>query len=211
MNGLAAAAVLAGASYLLGAFPSASVYGKLVRPIDIREHGSGNIGAANTFRVLGPAAGLVVLAADAAKGWAAVAVLAPRIAGLPASGWLAVLAGAAAIAGHNWTVFLRFRGGRGVATTAGVFLALAPQALAAAVAAWVVMILATRIVSVASISAALVLVLGLCLTHVPLAVMVFGAVAGSAVVARHAANLKRLRNGTEPRITLMRKRRRAQG
>ncbi len=211
MNGPAAAAAVAVASYLLGAFPSAYVYGKLVRRIDIRKHGSGNVGAANTFRVLGPAAGLVVLAADAAKGWAAVAVLAPRIAGPPMSWWLAVLAGAAAIAGHNWTVFLRFRGGRGVATSAGVFLGLAPQALAAAVAAWVMTMLATRIVSVASMSGALVLVLALWLTRVPLAVMVFGAVAGSAVVVRHAANLKRLRKGTEPRISLKRKRRRAPG
>ncbi|MES2202216.1 MAG: glycerol-3-phosphate acyltransferase, partial [candidate division FCPU426 bacterium] len=107
------------ACYLLGALPTGYLAGRALRGIDIRKEGSGNMGATNVFRVLGKGPGIAVLLIDVAKGAAAVALL-PRLIALPAEGWV-LAGGLAAVLGHNYTVFLNFKGGKGVATSAGVF------------------------------------------------------------------------------------------
>ena len=154
-------------AYLLGCVPSAWLAGKWVKGIDIRRHGSGNMGATNVFRVLGPGPGVAVLLADIAKGALAV-LLIPRLIplgdapwtdtpwvgyGLGALWWPCFL-GLAAVLGHTYTVFLGFKGGKGVATSLGVFLALAPWATLAAVAVFGGVFWVTRMVSAGSLAAA---------------------------------------------------------
>ncbi len=190
-------------AYVIGSIPPGYIIGKLVRGIDLREHGSGNIGATNTLRVLGKPAGIAALILDVAKGLVAVTVLA----NIAASGrspltvpMMKVFLGIAAIAGHNWTVFLRFKGGKGVATSAGVFLGIAwlPVLIAAAVFAAVA--LCTRIVSVGSMSAAITLPIAMCLLGAEQEFIWFGIVAAGLVLIRHSSNIKRLLQGKEHRF-----------
>jgi acyl phosphate:glycerol-3-phosphate acyltransferase len=155
-------------AYLLGSIPSAWLAGTWVKGIDIRRHGSGNMGATNVFRVLGPGPGVAVLLADVAKGAAAVLLL-PQLApqgplvwwqdsgALAASAWWPCLLGLAAVLGHSYTIFLGFKGGKGVATSLGVFLALAPFATLVALAVFGVIFWATRMVSAGSLAAAAIL------------------------------------------------------
>ncbi|HTB23193.1 MAG TPA: glycerol-3-phosphate 1-O-acyltransferase PlsY [bacterium] len=153
-------------AYLLGALPSAWLAGKWAKGIDIRQHGSGNMGATNVFRVLGPGPGVAVLLADIAKGALAV-LLVPRLfpgydgqAGAPwdvptlSALWWPCVLGLAAVLGHSYTLFLGFKGGKGVATSLGVFLALAPLATLAAVAVFGGVFWVTRMVSAGSLAAA---------------------------------------------------------
>ncbi|MDH7480170.1 MAG: glycerol-3-phosphate acyltransferase, partial [Syntrophomonadaceae bacterium] len=137
------------ASYLLGSIPWGYLVGVWWKGLDIRRYGSGNIGTTNAFRILGPGPGTVVLLGDILKGTLAV-LLAKSI----GSELLAVAAGLAAIAGHSWSIFLGFRGGRGVATGAGVILGLVPLAIPVLFLLWAGTILVTRYVSVGSITAA---------------------------------------------------------
>jgi glycerol-3-phosphate acyltransferase PlsY len=149
------------AAYLLGAIPFAYLAGRLLQGIDIRQHGSGNVGATNVLRVLGKGPGAAVLALDMGKGWLAAAWL-PRLgAGSAAAAffsgasadqaWWPCLLGLAAVLGHSYTVFLGFKGGKGVATSAGVFLGLAPWATLSVLGVFVAALLATRMVSVGSL------------------------------------------------------------
>jgi glycerol-3-phosphate acyltransferase PlsY len=215
-------------AYLLGAIPFAYIAGRALRGLDIRQHGSGNVGATNVFRVLGKGPGIAVLAADIAKGWVAVYVL-PRVGA--ASGpvawmslaplsqaWWPCLLGLAAVLGHSYTCFLGFKGGKGVASSAGVLLGLAPYGSLGAVAVFALLFGATRMVSVGSLGAALALPgliyyfkewmpAGVTPTMLdmmrvrtdPLAKPVLWlAVALSIVVwVRHIPNIKRILNGTE--------------
>jgi glycerol-3-phosphate acyltransferase PlsY len=190
-------------SYLIGSIPSSYIMGKLLKGIDLREHGSGNLGAANTFRVLGFKAALPVLLFDIGKGFVAVHYFS-RFAG---TGTLfALLAALVVVIGHNYSVFVRFSGGKGVGATAGAFLALAPEAVGMCLALWIISLLITRIVSIASMVSAAFLPVS-----VPLANRVFGAhvhysvgilaVAAAVVVfVKHRPNIRRLREGTEKRI-----------
>lgn len=149
---IALAAVLV-AAYLVGAFPSSVVLGRLVRGVDVRKHGSGNAGATNAWRVLGWRIGLSVLVLDAAKGALAASVF-PRLAGgsLPLSLPIAaILCGLAAVVGHVFPIYLRFRGGKGVATAAGMLLAVAPLPVATAVLAFLITLTATGWVSLGSL------------------------------------------------------------
>jgi len=196
-------------AYLLGAIPFSLIVGKLTRGIDLREHGSGNLGAANTFRTLGPGPGLTVLLLDAGKGAASVgaaALLWCESAGLVRID-LMLLAGMTAVAGHIWSVFASFRGGKGVATAAGVFAAVTPLAFAICVGVWLVTVALSRYISLGSILAAICLPLAVHLTSsgasaggrlvflVSLAVAVL-------VVARHRGNISRLRHGNERKFSL---------
>lgn len=141
--------------YLFGSVPTGYLIGKAVKGIDIRQYGSGNVGATNVFRVVGWKWGLFVLFVDAAKGWLAVFLLPSVFSSGFAEERLSTLTfGVAAIAGHTWTIWLRFRGGKGVATSAGVFLALVPQAAGAALLLWVIVFASSRIVSLASLTTA---------------------------------------------------------
>jgi acyl phosphate:glycerol-3-phosphate acyltransferase len=202
--GLAALLVLTPA-YLLGALPWGLWVG-YARGVDVRRHGSGNLGATNVYRTLGARFGLLVLALDAAKGALAVAWthLGPWGGAFPGgSGWAALAAGLAAIVGHVLTVFAGWRGGRGVATTVGVFLALAPAAMGLGLAAFAVAFALTRRVSVGSLALALVYPLGIAATvHGPgrAKLLAAGILVAALIVYRHLPNIRRLARGTEPRI-----------
>ena len=191
-------------SYLLGSIPTGYLVAK-AKGVDIRSVGSGNIGATNVFRILGKGAGIFVLTADALKGAWAVLVVAPFGAGLDASGGampqnFPALAGISAILGHNYTCWLRFKGGKGIATTAGVFAALAPAALGIALAAWLVVFAASRYVSLASIVAAVALPLAVWLMGNGALLIGVSTALGALAIYKHKANLQRLLAGTESRI-----------
>ena len=192
-------------SYLAGSLPTSIIAGKVLRGIDIREYGSGNAGGTNTFRVLGWKAGVVVSAVDVFKGFAAtywIAALAFGASGLPED-MLRILAGFAAVAGHIWTVFAGFRGGKGVGTAAGMLLALYPLALLICLLVFLSVFGVTRIVSLGSISAALSLPLVLSLfrygMHYPVSGLLyyFSFFAAALILFTHRSNIKRLLNGTE--------------
>jgi len=196
-----ALAVLGG--YFLGSLPFGYWVPALVRGEDIRTKGSGNVGASNVFRVYGRSLGIPVAVLDVAKGFAAASL------GLWAGGPLiGVLAGAAAMVGHARPVFMRFqRGGKMVATAGGAAFALAPLAAFVCVGVWLVVFVATRFASLASIVTAMtlaVLVIGLGYEW-PIAV--FGVAGATAVIALHRANIRRLFAGTEHRFELRRPRR----
>lgn len=184
--------------YLLGSIPSSYLAGRAARGIDLREHGSGNLGATNTFRVLGPRVAAPVMIVDVLKGFLPV-LLFPFWDGSAAWEW-ALAYGAAAIIGHVFSVYMRFRGGKGVATAAGVFLALAPLAVGIALLAWLLVVWRSRMVSLASITAAPVLVLMLVLTSAAPAVLALGVAVAAFVLFSHRANIARIRRGEENRF-----------
>lgn len=144
--------VIAG-SYLIGSIPTAFLAGKLLKGIDIRQVGSGNIGATNVFRSIGKTAGVGVLAIDMLKGVIPV-LLAAQFAPGSCTETFRIMAGLAAICGHNWTIFLNFKGGKGVATSTGVLLTLAPAATLAGFLVFVLAVTTTRYISLGSIIAA---------------------------------------------------------
>ncbi len=147
-------------SYLLGSIPTSILAGRLMSGVDIRQHGSKNAGATNVYRVLGLGPAIVVAAIDVGKGAAAALLLSRIQVGGPApvdTMHLQLLAGGAAVIGHIWPLFAGFRGGKGVATTIGVLVGIAPVALAAALAVWLVLLFTSRIMSMASLAAAVVL------------------------------------------------------
>lgn len=186
--------------YLIGGIPFGWLIAKLWKGVDLREVGSGNIGATNAYRVLGPVAGIIVFLLDTAKGSA------PILLG-NVFDWDGISAGIGAIVGHSFSPYLRGKGGRAVATSLGVFLALSPWASLCAFATWGALVLITRYVSVASVLGSLSL---------PLVWMwVFKTndiVHGVALLAalwiawKHRPNFQRLRAGTEPRVNLWEKR-----
>lgn len=186
------------AAYLLGSIPSGYLAGR-TRGIDIRTVGSRNVGATNVFRTLGKGIGIAVMGADIAKGAAAV-LLADALAG---DRW-AVLAAAAAMAGHVWPVWLRFRGGKGVAVGAGAAAALTPIPFAILFAAWILIVLLTRYVSVASILCAAAYAPLAWAFGAPWPTIVFAGVASAAVIWLHRRNIQRLARGTELRLQLKR-------
>jgi glycerol-3-phosphate acyltransferase PlsY len=198
-------AIVMVSSYLIGAIPASFIMGKLVRGIDLREHGSGNLGAANTFRVLGPGAAIPVLLFDIGKGFVAVWYLSKLGEGNVWI-WIAMLAAVMVVIGHNYSIFLRFSGGKGVGTTAGAFLALAPQALAICIGIWIVVLLTTRIVSLASMIAAVLLPISILLsdelfgstTHA--LVLTLSILVAILVIYKHRPNIQRLREGKEKKI-----------
>lgn len=181
-------------SYLLGAIPTGFIVTRLVAGIDIRQVGSGNIGATNVHRILGWAWYIVVLLIDMAKGIAAV-WLAHRISGGEII--IKMLAGAAAVAGHNWTIFLRFKGGRGVAASAGVFIGLAPRPMLIIILLFIVIVALTRYVSLGSVVGALLLPFLLWFFKAELPLIIFGGLISAAIVIKHIPNIKRLLAGEE--------------
>jgi glycerol-3-phosphate acyltransferase PlsY len=186
------------AAYLAGATPTSYVVGRLLHGIDLREHGSGNLGATNAFRVLGWKAAMPVMILDVLKGWFPAAFF-PLWDGAPAEWALAY--GAAAIIGHVFSVYVRFRGGKGVATSAGVFLALAPWAVLIGFVVWGVVVTLTRIVSLASLLAALVLPLAVFATGEPPVEIWLSVGLAAFVVYAHRANIRRLVRGEENRFS----------
>lgn len=193
-------------AYLIGSISSGYVVGRIYRNVDLRRVGSGSTGATNTFRTLGPGAGLLVAFFDIAKG--ALAVLLARIV-LGGSALVPpaeAIAAVAAVVGHCWPALLEGRGGRGVATAFGAFLFMATPAWLAAVLSFLLALAVTRIVSVgslASVAGALLGYLALSLAGVlPFhpATLAFVVVAGAIIVWRHRPNIERLMRGAEPRV-----------
>ena len=185
-------------AYLLGALPIGLYVGKIARGVDVRDLGSGNTGATNVWRTLGPGLGLLVFILDVAKGIVPV-LLAKYYA--PLSGWGGVLAGFAAIIGHNVSPFLKFKGGKGVATTLGVGFGLSWQAALIGFAVWGVCLALTRYVSVASIVGTVVGAVSLwLLNHQQIPSGLFALIAAVFVIVKHRPNITRLRAGTEPKV-----------
>ena len=186
------------AAYLLGATPTAYLAGRLARGIDLREHGSRNLGATNVYRVLGWRWAIPVALVDVAKGAVPVALFA-RWAGMDP--WGAVALGIAAVLGHVFSPYMGFRGGKGVATALGMFLALAPLAVAIALPVWGGILWLTGYVSLSSVIAAASFPVWVRLSQ-PAALPAFWASVGLAalIVFSHRANLRRLLAGTENRF-----------
>ena len=185
------------AAYVLGATPFGYMAGKM-QGIDIREHGSGNIGATNVLRTLGKPIGITVLILDLLKGLAPV--LAAKLLS-PEDALVHILAGIGTILGHNFTFWLRFRGGKGIATSAGVLVGLTWIAALAGVAVWLVLFFTTKYVAVASIGAAVAIPVVVLLgesSNIPL--VIFSVLVAVLAIVRHRSNIQRLLAGTENRF-----------
>ena len=196
------------AAYLLGSIPFGVILAHLFGGKDVRKTGSGNIGATNVARVVGPLAGILTLLLDTTKGVAAV-LLASRFFNEDATSMMA--AGFVALVGHCYPVWLKFKGGKGVATAAGVFGALCPLATAAAVALFLLVVLFWRYVSLGSISAAAAMppltYLLWAPHHAPPLAVTFGTLAMALlVIFKHRSNLQRLIDGVEPKFSLSKQR-----
>ena len=193
---------LAAASYLIGSIPTAYIAGYLAKRIDIRKHGSGNVGASNVFRVIGKKWGTGVLIFDMLKGFIP-AFFFPRL--FPENHILLGLCfGIAAIIGHNWTIFLRFKGGKGVATSAGVFLAIVPKAVLCAAIIWIAAVAMTNYIAVASMAAGLSLVIFIALLYRVIPeyniLLMISFLMACLIVYMHRSNIDRLRKGTEHKV-----------
>lgn len=188
-----AAGIIGG--YVLGAIPFGWLIGRWVGGVDVRRQGSGNIGTSNVLRTVGPAAGVLVLVLDAGKGIAAVALAGA----LGSDSTLRLLAGAAAVAGHIWPAFLRFRGGRGIATTLGILIALAPGVALALAVIWAVVVAATRYISVASIVVSVLLPFFIYFTGGSIFFIGLTSLIAAFAIFQHRGNIKRLLAGTEYR------------
>jgi glycerol-3-phosphate acyltransferase PlsY len=205
--GLIDLAVVSLVGYIAGAVPFSFVAGRVFGGIDLRRHGSGNLGASNAFRALGGKIALGVLVADIAKGFVPV-LAAPSLAphGAVPAHWLSMAAACSAVLGHMFSIFVGFGGGKGVATAAGAFLALSPAALIVTAAVFALVFALKRIVSLASISCAVILPVvvfaldrtGVARSHWSL----FAASVGIAAVVlfKHRGNLRRLASGEEPAL-----------
>jgi glycerol-3-phosphate acyltransferase PlsY len=194
-------------AYLLGSIPFGLILAKLFGGTDVRKEGSGNIGATNVARVAGPLAGILTLLLDAAKGAAAVLV-AGRYSNDSAM-WM-MIAGLAALVGHCFPIWLKFKGGKGVATAAGMYLALCPLAFLGGLILFILVVGFWRYVSLGSISAALAMPMLMYFLwaphHASPPVITFGALAvAMLIVYKHDANLQRLVKGAEPKFSFTKK------
>lgn len=183
-------------AYLIGSIPFALLLARRWGGRDLHRFGSGNIGAANVLRASGVRVGIATAVLDVAKGVAGVLV-AERMSN---SGHASAIAGFAAVVGHIYPVWLRFKGGKGVATACGVFSVLAPVAVPVAAVAFVAATWATRYISIGSVAASLVLPMVAYATGSPAAIAVSASVTAMLVVFRHRSNLQRVRVGTERRL-----------
>lgn len=183
-------------SYLLGSVPSGLLIGKWFRGVDIRQLGSKNIGATNAYRILGPWPAFWVFFIDTIKGMAGV-----YLGQIVTGETLGLLAGGmAAIAGHNWSVFLKFKGGRGVATGLGVILLLSPKVTLIVFLVWAFIVYITRYVSLGSIVAAILVPICMWLFDEKIEVLIFGIFAALFVILKHRPNILRLLRGEELKI-----------
>ena len=190
-------------AYLLGAVPTAYIVTKLFKGVDIRNQGSGNMGATNVMRVVGKGAGAFVLIVDIAKGFLAVTILAqlfykPEL--IININLLKILMGAGAISGHNWTIFLGFKGGKGVATSAGVLLGFSPIVMGLAVVIWILLVFITRYVSLSSIVVSIVVPILMFLFKQPKEFLILTALMCPVIIYRHKSNIKKLIRGEESKI-----------
>lgn len=191
--------LLLAAAYLLGAIPNGLLIARL-KGIDLQQTGSGNIGATNVFRCVGKSWGGVALVLDALKGFIPAFFFPHWVEVAPP--WLGLACGAAAVAGHNWPVWLKFKGGKGVSTSAGMLLGVAPAAVGIGFAVFAAVVVLTRWVSLGSILAAIAVPVAYLWMNgagnIPLSVTLV--VMSALVIYKHRANIRRLLAGTEPRI-----------
>jgi glycerol-3-phosphate acyltransferase PlsY len=204
-------------SYLLGSIPFSYLAGKLFKGIDLREHGSGNLGATNTYRMLGLGAALLVGILDALKAYLPVLFFPGLILsysqtpateiifGTKISIVIKMILGVCAISGHVWTLFLGFKGGKGVTTAFGVFLAITPLATAISLGVWILVLSITRRVSLASITTAILFPLFLVLLRKNLfdsemILFIFSLIVTVLVIFTHRSNISRLLRGEEKKI-----------
>ena len=183
-------------SYIVGSVPSGLILGKAVWHTDLRRYGSGNIGATNAWRTLGKVPGLLIFAADLLKGmfgvWAGMAIVGTPM-GMVAGGLMAVV-------GHSASVFLKFKGGKGVATGLGVLVMMMPSVSAVVFAVWLVIVLISKYVSLGSIAAAALVPVAAYILGMPGEFIAFGLLAAVFVIYRHKSNISRLLSGTESKI-----------
>lgn len=196
-------------SYLLGSLPTAYIFGRLLKGIDIRNFGSGNVGATNALRVLGRGPGIAVLILDMLKGFLSVAflggIIADKTTYIPQD-LLYIILGISCICGHNWTVFLRFKGGKGIATTFGALAGLAVKIsgikliFGLVVLTWLIIFIICRIVSLASILSGIALPIYMLLFRQEPVLIASGILLSLFILLRHKSNLTRLLQGKEPRL-----------
>ena len=184
-------------AYLFGSLPIGLLVGRMVKGIDVRDYGSGNIGASNVWRIMGPLWGTAVFLFDFCKGYFPT-VLTTRMHGI--TPWLPVVVGLAAIMGHNFSPFLRFKGGKGVATSLGVVFGLSPLAATVGFVIWGLCLFATRYISVSSMIAAVVTSGVLIFLHPDLPHILFAVLVSLFVILKHRPNIARLQAGTEPKV-----------
>jgi len=199
-----------GISYLIGSIPTAYIFVRIIKGIDIRKSGSGNVGATNALRILGKGWGIAVLFLDILKGFLPVVLLgsylASKIDFIQAQN-LFIIIGLSSICGHNWTLFLNFKGGKGVATTLGVLLALALKVpglsivLGLTILVWFVSFILTRIISFSSVLSAVSFPLFTLIFRQSAVIVLLGILLSVFIILRHRPNIKRLLKGEEPRIT----------
>ncbi|MDZ8188372.1 MAG: glycerol-3-phosphate 1-O-acyltransferase PlsY [Nostoc sp. ChiSLP02] len=200
-------------AYLLGSFPTGYIAVKQLKGIDIREVGSGSTGATNVLRTLGKGPGAFVLVLDALKGVLAIALvywlfnfaasqnyIPPTVDAKLWQPWLLTLAGLAAILGHSKSIFLGFTGGKSVATSLGILLAMNWHVGLATAGVFAVVLAISRIVSLSSITGAIAVSIFMLLLHQPLPYVLFGIAGGFYVIFRHRSNIQRLIAGTEPKL-----------
>jgi len=196
-------------AYLVGSIPTGFLVAK-AKGVDIRSVGSGNIGATNVFRILGKPAGVFVLVFDGLKGFAACAwfsdVVIKSFAVTPDDEvYLRLVAGLAVVIGHNFTCWLKFKGGKGIATSAGVLAALVPWALIIILSIWIILFILTRYVSLGSVAAAFTLPFATWLTTKNWTLTIVTGLMGALAIYKHRGNIQRLLSGTESRISFKRK------
>jgi glycerol-3-phosphate acyltransferase PlsY len=184
-------------AYLCGSIPFGVVIGKLFYRVDVRQHGSGNVGTTNVFRVLGKRAGVAVLVCDMLKGYIP-AVIAVWL----FHPWFAIFIAAAPVVGHMYSVFLKFKGGKGIATGAAVVLALVPLVFVIIITVWIVLLLTTRYVSVASLAAASLVPVLAVVFREPLPYQIAGVLVALVIWWAHRGNIQRLMAGEENRVRL---------
>ena len=196
------------AAYILGSIPTSYIMGKLIKGIDIRDFGSGNVGATNASRILGTKVGVFTLVIDIGKGFLAVSIA--RLIIPEPTDLIIIFTGLFAIIGHIFTIFLKFKGGKGVATSAGVFIALVPIPIAIALFVFIVAVWQSKFVSLGSILAALTLfsaelTINLLNSFEELEFLIFTFVIAFFITIRHKSNIQRLINGNENKISFKKK------
>jgi acyl phosphate:glycerol-3-phosphate acyltransferase len=184
-------------AYLLGSIPFGLIVGMAFYHVDVREHGSGNVGTTNVFRVLGKKAGTIVLVCDMLKGYVPAFIAAAFF-----NPWYAIFIAAAPVVGHMYSVFLKGRGGKGVATGAGVVLALVPLAFGIILVVWILLILTTRYVSLASLVATFLVPVFVIAFDDPLPYEIAAVLVTVVIFWAHRGNIQRLIRGNENRVKL---------
>lgn len=191
-------------AYLIGSIPTGYIFSWLLKGVDIRKQGSGNVGATNVFRIVGKVPGIIVLILDILKGLIIVTLLASLLSKTPLPvnyNLFKIILGLAVITGHNWTIFLKFKGGKGVATSAGVLIGLEPLVMAICFLIWAIVFVITHYVSLSSIAAALFLPIFTFFFYRSSAeLIIFSLIICIIGIYRHQPNIKRLLNGTESKI-----------